>query len=83
MVTGFDIDDDALQIAQENITDMELVEEIDLIKADISQLKLSKTKNFETIIMNPPFGTRKAGIDMAFLKAGIEVKNQYYLFVKD
>jgi len=73
MVTGFDIDDDALQIAQENLTDMEIVEEMDLIKTDVSRLKLSKTKHFETVIMNPPFGTRKAGVDIAFLKAAIEV----------
>ena len=79
MVTGFDIDDEALGIAQENLTNMELTEEMDLIKADISQLKLSKTKSFDTVIMNPPFGTRKAGIDIAFLKKAVEVKLHIYL----
>lgn len=72
-MTGFDIDDDALAVAQENLRFMELTEEVELFKADISQLKFSKTKYFDTVIMNPPFGTRKAGIDVAFLKAAIEV----------
>ncbi len=72
-VTGYDIDDDALAIANQNLEDTELNEEMDLIKVDISQLKLSKTKYYDTIIMNPPFGTRKAGIDVAFLKKGLEV----------
>ena len=73
MVIGFDIDDDALAVAQENLKFMELTEEVELFKADISHLKFSKTKYFDTIIMNPPFGTRKAGIDIAFLKTAIEV----------
>jgi predicted RNA methylase len=40
-VTGFDIDDDALTVAQENIKYMELTDEVDLFKADISQLTQS------------------------------------------
>jgi len=72
LVTGYDIDDDALSIAYQNLDDTGLNEEMDLVKTDVSKLKLSKTKYYDTIIMNPPFGTRKAGIDVAFLKTAIE-----------
>ena len=33
---------------------------------------VSPTARFDTVIMNPPFGTRIAGIDMVFLQRGIE-----------
>ena len=49
------------------------MEKIDFISLDISKIKLYKTKCFDTIIMNPPFGTRKEGIDIIFLKKAIEV----------
>ena len=52
---------------------MECPEKIDLINMDISTIKFSKAKAFDTIVMNPPFGTRKEGIDLVFLKKGIEV----------
>lgn len=29
----------------------------------------------DTILMNPPFGTKLKGIDMVFLKKGIDVRN--------
>ena len=71
---GYDIDDAALEIAKRNIENMELVEFIELFKIDISQLKLPRPHFYDTIIMNPPFGTRKEGIDMVFLKTAFEVR---------
>lgn len=29
--------------------------------------------NFDTVLMNPPFGTRRAGIDVMFLERALEV----------
>jgi type I restriction-modification system DNA methylase subunit len=34
----------------------------------------------DTIIMNPPFGTKLKGIDMVFLKKGIDVSQGHCLF---
>lgn len=68
---GFDIDEDALSIAQENISNYEL--NIDLVKCDISKLELNSNNDylFDTIVMNPPFGTRDKGIDMKFVEKAL------------
>ena len=62
-VLGIDIDEDALATCQENINACD-IETMDLIQADIDVLasepgKLFKA--FDTIVMNPPFGTKNAG----------------------
>eukprot|EP00123_Amoebidium_parasiticum_P021727 comp7262_c0_seq1/m.2967 comp7262_c0_seq1/g.2967 ORF comp7262_c0_seq1/g.2967 comp7262_c0_seq1/m.2967 type:complete len:211 (-) comp7262_c0_seq1:430-1062(-) len=67
---GFDIDTDALDIARDNIEEMEIP--VDLVNADV--LSLPAVRQFDTIITNPPFGTKQnKGIDMLFLKQGIEM----------
>lgn len=73
LVTGFEIDPEAINIGRENVEKMELVEIVEFFQADISQLNLKTKKYYDTIIMNPPFGTRKEGIDMLFLKKALEV----------
>jgi len=44
---------------------------------DLSSNPLNKyKKKIDTVIMNPPFGTKNnKGIDLIFLKKAIEVKN--------
>ncbi|KAJ2843789.1 Methyltransferase-like protein 5 [Coemansia brasiliensis] len=79
-VVGFDIDKDALDIAQDNIGTFEVGEIVELIQANIcldqegtlaldDQL-VAKLK-FDTAILNPPFGTKPGnkGIDTVFLQA--------------
>jgi len=65
MCFGFDIDSDALNICQRN------VEEFELNNVEIAQLDICKcarvddhrfVQMFDTVIMNPPFGTRQQGI---------------------
>jgi len=69
MCFGFDIDYDALGICQRN------VEEFDLHNIEIVQLDIRKwtklddhrfVQMFDTVIMNPPFGTRQQGISIQF-----------------
>ncbi|XP_029641193.1 rRNA N6-adenosine-methyltransferase METTL5 [Octopus sinensis] len=72
---GFDVDEDALAVCRQNILSNEL-DNIDLVQCDITQLNLQQTagfhKSFHTVIMNPPFGTkRNQGLDMIFLKTGL------------
>lgn len=83
-VFGFDCDPDALQLCQTNIKEFELDSQIDLIQADLRRIRLpidSKRILADTIIMNPPFGTKPfstakdqqdefctTGIDMHFLQ---------------
>eukprot|EP00474_Spongospora_subterranea_P001703 CRZ02161.1 hypothetical protein [Spongospora subterranea] len=68
-VVGVDLDSHALDRAKENVEEFELDSNIDLIQANVNGLQL---KLFDTVVMNPPFGTRCKGIDMAFVKAGID-----------
>lgn len=77
LTIGFELDEDAIDIFRSNIEEMEL-NSIDCIQADVLKLGGSErlSKKFDTIIMNPPFGTKNnAGIDMLFLEAGIRLAN--------
>jgi rRNA N6-adenosine-methyltransferase METTL5 len=74
-VVGFDIDDDALSTARTNIEEME-ISTVDFVKCDVLRdLEGSSwRKAFDTVLMNPPFGTKKnAGMDMKFLKIAIQL----------
>eukprot|EP00002_Diphylleia_rotans_P035114 TRINITY_DN7627_c0_g1_i1.p1 TRINITY_DN7627_c0_g1~~TRINITY_DN7627_c0_g1_i1.p1 ORF type:complete len:207 (-),score=58.25 TRINITY_DN7627_c0_g1_i1:30-650(-) len=71
-VLGIDIDPDALELAKSNIEELEV--DVDLLQANVITTDLSMhAKMFDTVIMNPPFGTRAKGADMAFLKRGVDV----------
>ena len=67
---GIDIDMDALIQAKDNLAEFEMNKNVDLILADISSLLESSgtCMKVDTVVMNPPFGTRVAGIDMKFLQ---------------
>ncbi|XP_055932332.1 rRNA N6-adenosine-methyltransferase METTL5-like [Argiope bruennichi] len=74
MCVGFDIDPNALEIAQRNKEDMEL-KNIDFILCDVQDLSVSKwQKTFDTVILNPPFGTKhNKGIDIMFLQTALRL----------
>ncbi|RDD42684.1 Methyltransferase-like protein 5 [Trichoplax sp. H2] len=72
LIVGIDIDDDALMIARRNIEEFEL-ENVQLIKANISDTEFFGGKIFDTVIMNPPFGTKDKGIDMIFLHRALKL----------
>ncbi|UJR28872.1 hypothetical protein I4U23_010094 [Adineta vaga] len=82
-IFGFDCDPDALKLCQSNIEEFELESTIDLIQTDLRRIRLPVDLHriqADTIIMNPPFGTKtfsissteqdefcSIGIDMHFL----------------
>ncbi|KAI7872979.1 S-adenosyl-L-methionine-dependent methyltransferase [Spinellus fusiger] len=69
---GFDIDPDAIAIAQENCSDFEI--SMDFVLTDLGQSSLDRFRGkIDTIVMNPPFGTKNKGIDMVLLKKAIEL----------
>ncbi|KAH7682185.1 S-adenosyl-L-methionine-dependent methyltransferase protein [Dioscorea alata] len=72
-VIGFDIDSHSLEIASINAAELEL--DIDLILCDIKSLGL-KGKFADTVVMNPPFGTRRKGVDMEFLSVALKVASR-------
>ncbi|XP_071475195.1 rRNA N(6)-adenosine-methyltransferase METTL5 isoform X3 [Marmota flaviventris] len=73
LCVGFDIDEDALEIFNRNVEEFELTN-VDIIQCDVCSLSNRMSKSFDTVIMNPPFGTKNnKGTDMAFLKTALEM----------
>ena len=74
----FDIDEDALDIARQNVENLNLGNNIQLINADVNALREWETLNkyFDIIITNPPFGIRsEKGADVEFLKTASKICN--------
>ncbi|XP_077978889.1 rRNA N(6)-adenosine-methyltransferase METTL5-like [Glandiceps talaboti] len=71
---GFDIDDDALDICRKNCGEFDITN-LDLIQCNICNMDTTKwKKSFDTVIMNPPFGTKhNEGIDMVFLRTALDM----------
>ncbi|OLL22090.1 Methyltransferase-like protein 5 [Neolecta irregularis DAH-3] len=77
-VIGFDIDSSALDIARENIAEAEC-ENVDLVLADLADFEnvpARLCRIADTVVMNPPFGTRLKGIDMLFLKIACQMSRR-------
>ncbi|KAG5283662.1 hypothetical protein AALO_G00044570 [Alosa alosa] len=72
LCVGFEIDEDAVDIFKGNVEEFEL-SNMDVVQCDVCSLEtMSFAKKFDTVIMNPPFGTKhNQGIDMKFLKTAI------------
>jgi len=70
-VIGVDIDESALEVALENCDGFEdlYVDMVQSNVADVGRLRLQA----DTVVMNPPFGTRRKGADMEFLAAGFAI----------
>ena len=66
-VTGYEIDDDALELAK-NYSKMNDLE-IEWINLAIENIN----KKYDTVLMNPPFGAQRPGADRAFLKKSLEI----------
>lgn len=65
-----DICPEALLLAASNASQFEGVE-LDFLHADVAALP--RMLWADTVIMNPPFGTRIRGADMAFLRAAARI----------
>jgi len=73
-VTLVDIDEDALEIAKENIKNLDLNEKIQIIRMDVNNIPVKFYKKFDIVLTNPPFGIRsKKAADVNFLKKAINV----------
>ncbi len=68
---GVEIDASAIGIAQQNCEALEVT--VDWVQADVELLNCVNLHKVDTVIMNPPFGTKKKGIDMIFLQKAIEL----------
>ena len=77
---AFDIDPDAIKEAWNNFDYFEIEDKVDLVQVDLAQAlepnsgvdKRLRKQYFDTIMMNPPFGTNNPGIDMKMLQAAYQ-----------
>lgn len=75
LVIGFDIDPSALEIFKNNMENHEL-SNVDAILCDVTKIPQSFDKQFDTVIMNPPFGTKhNAGLDEKFLEVALRLSS--------
>ncbi|XP_048227511.1 rRNA N6-adenosine-methyltransferase METTL5 isoform X2 [Ricinus communis] len=72
-VIGIDVDSESLEIASLNAEELEL--DINFIQCDVRNLGW-RGHIVDTVVMNPPFGTRKKGADMDFLSVALKVASQ-------
>ena len=47
--------------------------QIDFLRCSVSDLQALQRLAADTVIMNPPFGTRRKGADLDFLRAAFQV----------
>ena len=66
-VTGYEIDNDALELAKNYSKEHDL--DIRWVNLAIENID----KKYDTVIMNPPFGSQRPGADRAFLEKSLEI----------
>lgn len=76
-VIGFEIDPDALESFDSNKEGFE-IENCEAINCNIKHLDEKWNNMFDTVIMNPPFGTRQKGIDVEFIESAIKLADSVY-----
>ncbi|MED6122389.1 hypothetical protein PIB30_039322 [Stylosanthes scabra] len=72
-VLSIDIDAESLEIASLNAEELEV--DMDFIQSNVMDLRW-RGQIVDTVIMNPPFGTRKKGADLDFLNVALKVASQ-------
>ena len=66
-ITGFEIDEEAIKIAKEYSNENKL--EIKWINQAVENIE----DKFDTVIMNPPFGSQRPGADKIFLEKAMNI----------
>eukprot|EP00879_Flechtneria_rotunda_P025023 GHRR01026555.1.p1 GENE.GHRR01026555.1~~GHRR01026555.1.p1 ORF type:complete len:187 (+),score=56.65 GHRR01026555.1:799-1359(+) len=74
-VIGMDVDTDALEQAQSNCEQFEDPLPVDFVLCDVAHLHHQRLQ-IDTVIMNPPFGTKCKGADMQFLRVACSLQPQ-------
>jgi len=73
-VYGVDIDAKIIEIAKLNASRLGLSNKIRWIIADVENVK----DTADTVIQNPPFGVKRKGADLRFLKKAVEIAKVVY-----
>jgi len=75
-VIGIDIQSKALKVSKRNSELLRAAATIDFVLGDVEQLTM--TKSIDTVVSNPPFGVKKRGADLSFLRKAIEISKVIY-----
>ena len=75
-VIGIDLYSKALKAAQRNSVLLGTENTVDLVLGDVSSLTFREP--VDTVVSNPPFGVKKRGADVAFLKTAISCARVIY-----
>lgn len=75
-VLGVDVDSSALSIASSNRHLLQVNNTVDLARIDVLDFLpatacWAPSTMIDTVIMNPPFGTKRKGVDIAFLQVAV------------
>jgi len=71
-VTGYEIDDGALKVAKNYSKEHNL--DIKWVNLAVENIN----KKYDTVIMNPPFGSQRPGADRAFLDKALEISTNIW-----
>lgn len=81
-VHAYDIDIESINAAKRNLTLLEFEEEPPIFFHNCDVLNIENVEA-DTVVMNPPFGTRNKGIDLKFLTKAFSIaKRAIYSFHK-
>ncbi len=75
-VIGIDIQSTALKVARQNAVMLGTEDIIEWILGDVANLELST--RVDTIVTNPPFGVKRRGADLTFLRKALAIANIIY-----
>ena len=73
---GIDIQSKALKVSQRNSVSLGTDTKTDFVLSDVNQIAV--TKKFDTVVSNPPFGIKKRGADLGFLRKAVEISRTIY-----
>eukprot|EP01029_Cantina_marsupialis_P008049 TRINITY_DN1926_c0_g5_i1.p1 TRINITY_DN1926_c0_g5~~TRINITY_DN1926_c0_g5_i1.p1 ORF type:complete len:207 (+),score=52.13 TRINITY_DN1926_c0_g5_i1:113-733(+) len=71
LTVGVDVDPDALEVAQRNVAQFDDELCIEFIQSEVGYL--SPNRQFDVVITNPPFGTKKEKADAIFIIKAVEI----------
>ena len=75
-VIGIDVQSKALKVSQMNSRLLGTEDTVDWVLGDVSSLQLHGL--VDTVVSNPPFGVKKRGADLRFLKKAISIADVTY-----
>ncbi|MGQ4910555.1 MAG: METTL5 family protein [Candidatus Thorarchaeota archaeon] len=75
-VIGIDVQSKALKASQRNSHQLGTEDTVDWVLGDVSSFRT--IRSVDTVVSNPPFGVKRRGADLEFLRTAISIANVTY-----